>query len=114
VSKRLPFQIQDVGSHWSRRVQVDVVGINWSKKEVLAGECKWGADAVAREVLQELHEIKLPRLLKDLPEEGTGWKAHTIAFSRAGFTPAAHELAKANKTMLVDLTQIDRDLGKTR
>jgi AAA+ ATPase superfamily predicted ATPase len=114
VAKRLPFQIQDVGSHWSRRVQVDAVGINWSKKEILAGECKWGTDAVAREVLQELHEIKLPRLLKDLPEEGAGWKAHTIAFSRAGFTPAAQEVAKANKTMLIDLTQLDRDLGKAR
>jgi AAA+ ATPase superfamily predicted ATPase len=112
VSKRLPFQIQDVGSHWSRRVQVDVVGVNWSKQEILAGECKWGTHAVDRQVLQELHDIKLPRLLKDLPEEGAGWKAYTIAFSRAGFTPAAQGLAKANKTMLVDLTQLDRDLGK--
>lgn len=113
VAKRLPFQIQDVGSHWSRHVQVDVVGINWSKKEILAGECKWGTDAVARDVLQELLETKLPLLLKDLPEEGAGWKVHTIAFSRAGFTPAAQELAKANKTILVDLTQLDRDLRKS-
>jgi AAA+ ATPase superfamily predicted ATPase len=112
VNKRLLFQVQDVGSHWSRHVQIDVVGINWSKKEILAGECKWGTDAVAREVLQELHTVKLPRLLKDLPEEGVGWKVHTIAFSRAGFTPAAQELAKANKTMLVDLAQLDRDLNK--
>jgi len=113
AAKRLPFQIQDVGSHWSRRVQVDVVGINWSKKEILAGECKWGPDAFAREVLQELLETKLPQLLKDLPEEGAGWKAHTIAFSRAGFTPAAQELARANKTMLVDLAQLDRDLSRS-
>jgi len=113
-AKRLPFEIQDVGSHWSRRVQIDIVGINWSKKEILAGECKWGADAVARSVLQELSEIKLPRLLKDLPEEGEGWKAHTIAFSRAGFTPAAQEIARANKTMLINLAQLDRDLGKAR
>lgn len=113
VARRLPFQIQDVGSHWSRKVQVDVVGINWSKKEILAGECKWGTNTVAREVLQELLETKLPRLLKDLPDEGAGWKAHTIAFSRVGFTRAAQEMAKANKTMLVDLTQLDRDLGKS-
>lgn len=113
IAKRLPFQIQDVGSHWSRHVQVDVVGINWSKKEILAGECKWGTDAVAREVLQELHDLKLPRLMKDLPEEGAGWKVHTIAFSRVGFTPAAQELARVNQTILVDLTQLDRDLGKS-
>jgi hypothetical protein len=94
-------------------VQVDVVGINWSKKEILAGECKWGTDAVAREVLQELHDLKLPRLMKDLPEEGAGWKVHTIAFSRVGFTPAAQELARVNQTILVDLTQLDRDLGKS-
>jgi hypothetical protein len=114
VAKRLPFQIQDAGSHWSRRVQVDVVGVNWSKKEILVGECKWGTDAVAREVLQELHEVKLPRLLKDLPEEGADWKAYTIAFSRVGFTPAAQELAKTNQTMLIDLTQLDRDLGRAK
>jgi hypothetical protein len=93
-------------------VQVDVVGINWAKKEILVGECKWGTDAVSREVLQELHEVKLPRLLKDLPEEGEGWQSHTIAFSRAGFTSAAQGLAKANKTMLIDLAQLDRDLSK--
>jgi AAA+ ATPase superfamily predicted ATPase len=113
AAKRLPFQVQDVGSHWSRGVQVDVVALNWSKKEILAGECKWGTDAVAREVVQELGTTKLPRLLKDLPEAGEGWKVHTVVFSRARFTPAAQELAKANKTMLVDLTQLDRGLGKT-
>ena len=112
IAKRLPFQIQDVGSHWSRHVQIDVVGINWSKKEILAGECKWGSDAVAREVIEELLSVKLPRLLRDLPEEGTGWKVYTIAFSRAGFTPAAQELARTDKMIIVDLAQLDRDLSK--
>ncbi|MBI3913767.1 MAG: ATP-binding protein [Chloroflexi bacterium] len=111
TTKRLPFQIQDVGSHWSRHVQVDVVGINWSKKELVAGECKWGTDAVARDVLQDLLETKLPRMLEDLPDGGEGWKTHSALFSRAGFTPATRELAKANQTILVELTQLDRDLG---
>jgi AAA+ ATPase superfamily predicted ATPase len=29
---QLPFEIQEVGSHWSRQEQVDVVGINWAKR----------------------------------------------------------------------------------
>ena len=34
-----PFAVQEVGSHWSPGVQVDVVAINWPKREVLLGEC---------------------------------------------------------------------------
>ncbi|MCZ7673750.1 MAG: ATP-binding protein [Chloroflexi bacterium] len=40
--RRLPFAPEAVGSHWSRRVQVDVVAINHQSREILLGECKWG------------------------------------------------------------------------
>ena len=33
------FAIAD-GSHWSRQVQLDVVGINWQMREIRLGECK--------------------------------------------------------------------------
>lgn len=110
AAKRLPFPVQDVGSHWSRHVQVDVVALNWSKKELLAGECKWGTDAITREVVEDLCEGKVPRLLKELPEEGRGWKTHTVVFSRARVTPAARVWAKEHQTFVVDLVQLDRDL----
>jgi len=108
----LPFEIQQVGSHWSRFVQVDVVGINWQTRSILIGECKWGTDKVAREVITELVENKTPLLLRSLPDEGAKWNVHYAFFSRIGFTPAARSLAKEKKALLIDLAQLDSDLSK--
>jgi AAA+ ATPase superfamily predicted ATPase len=107
---RLPFEAQQVGSHWGKRVQIDVVAINWREKAILLGECKWGTEAVSRDVVTELIEDKTPRVLKVLPEEGQGWTVHYALFARAGFTPAARALAQTRQAILVDLKQLDRDL----
>ena len=39
---RLPFEVQEVGSHWSREVQVDVVGVNWAEQGDPAGRMQMG------------------------------------------------------------------------
>jgi AAA+ ATPase superfamily predicted ATPase len=108
---QLPFEVQQVGSHWSRGVQVDVVGVNWHTKSILLGECKWGTDRVAREVVTELIETKAPKVLALLPGEGEAWTLHYALFSRVGFTPAAQTLAEEHGAMLVDLTRMERDLA---
>ena len=36
----LPFTPEYIGSHWSRRVQIDAVAINWQTRDILLGECK--------------------------------------------------------------------------
>ena len=107
----LPFQVQHIGSHWSREVQVDVVGINWENKASLIGECKWETDTVARETVTDLIETKMPRLVRLLPDEGAGWSIHYAFFGRAGFTPAARALAKEYRAVVVDLTRLDKDLS---
>jgi len=108
---RLPFEPQDVGSHWSRRVQVDVVAVNWRERAILLGECKWGADRVRRDVIRNLLEEKTVRLLRDLTDAiGEGWTVHYAFFARAGFTDAARSLAQDHETLLVDLDRLDRDL----
>ncbi len=86
---KFPFQPDEIGSHWSSRVQVDVVALNWKTHEIFLGECKWGADAVDRQVARELLESKTPLVLQDLPDQGKGWKVHYALFARSGFTPAA-------------------------
>jgi hypothetical protein len=86
---KLPLAIQEVGSHWSRSVQVDVVAVNWAERAILLGECKWGTDAVDRAIVRELLEAKTPKVLRDLPEGGAGWKIQYAFFARAGFTEAA-------------------------
>jgi len=108
---RLPFEPQDVGSHWSRRVQVDVVAVNWQERAVLLGECKWGADRVRQDVIRNLLEEKTPRLSRDLTDViGEGWAVHCAFFARTGFTDAARSLAQDHGALLIDLDRLDRDL----
>ncbi|MBK7916655.1 MAG: ATP-binding protein [Chloroflexi bacterium] len=72
---QLPFAPESVGSHWSRRVQVDVVAVNRQSREMLLGECKWGEEPVSRQVVRELLEQKGPKLRQDLPD-GDAWTFH--------------------------------------
>src|SRR5690606_37630783 len=85
---QLPFEAEAVGSHWSRDVQVDVVAVNWREKALLLGECKWGTDAVGRDVIRELLEVKTAKVLRTLPEAGQSWQVTHAFFARAGFTDA--------------------------
>lgn len=108
---RLRVTVDEVGSHWSRAVQVDVVGVNWAERAILLGECKWGAGAVGRAVVRELLEAKSPRLLRELPEEGAGWQVEHLVFARAGFTRAAETEARAAGVRLVGLAELAADLS---
>lgn len=108
--KELPFQVQHFGSHWSREVQVDVVGINWQEKAILLGECKWGKNLVPRETVVDLIEAKSPHVLRTLPDSGKKWSVHYAFFSRGGLTPAAATLAQQYHAALVDLLHLDQDL----
>jgi uncharacterized protein len=113
-NRALPFQAQQVGSHWSRGVNIDVVALNWKAKAVLLGECKWGKGAIERDVVRDLTERKIPLALKALPEEGKGWTVHPAFFARDGLTPAAQAYAKElkpNPMLVVSLKMIDHDLG---
>jgi hypothetical protein len=107
---QLPFEVGEVGSHWSRSVQVDVVGVNWRERVVLLGECKWGTGLLGRDVVRQLVEVKTPQVLAELPEGGTGWRAYHVFFARAGFTDAARAQAEAVSATLVNLATLDADL----
>ncbi|NJN17518.1 MAG: hypothetical protein HC822_15230 [Oscillochloris sp.] len=100
-----------VGSHWSRSVQVDVVAINWQHREILLGECKWGADAVDRQVVRELIEQKTPRVLRDLPNGGADWTVRYAYFARTGFTNEARNEATRHNALLIDAASLDAQLG---
>jgi AAA+ ATPase superfamily predicted ATPase len=110
---QLPFEPEEVGSHWSRGVQVDVVAVNWRQRAILLGECKWGEERVGRALLRELIETKTPRVLAALPDTGTGWTVHIAFFARAGFTEAAQAEAEGHPATLVDLERLDTDLQET-
>ena len=103
---------EDVGAHWGPGVQVDAMGVSWTEKHMLLGECKWQPEPVGRQILRDLVEVKAPRVLAELEKAGRGgWRLLFAAFARSGFTEAAMQYASEQKIRLVDLDTLDRDLG---
>ena len=107
----LPFELERIGSHWARGVQVDAVGINWRQHAILLGECKWTADAVGRDVVDDLLTIKTDKTRQALPEGGQHWTVHHYLFTRGPLTPPARTLAREKHVEVVELKQLARDLG---
>jgi hypothetical protein len=108
---QLPLEPEIVGRHWGRHVQIDVVGINWQRKELLLGECKWTKDPINRGIVRELIEDKTPKVLRDLSVSPEEWSLHHAFFSRHGFTEAARDEAVQAGALLVDLEMLDGDLA---
>jgi AAA+ ATPase superfamily predicted ATPase len=104
---RLPFLPDAVGRHWAADCEVDVAAINWRRRQILLGECKWGTNRVGRSVIRTLIEEKTPRVLAKL--EGD-WQTHYVFFARAGFTEAAQQETTQAGARTVDLAQLDQDL----
>lgn len=103
----LTFLPESIGSYWSKQAQVDVMAINWRTKDVLLGECKWGQQAVGREVVQTL----IDKTGKVLPKQ-VKWRVHYAFFARSGFTSAALTLAQEHRAQLVTLAQIESDMQR--
>ncbi|MCA9965582.1 MAG: ATP-binding protein [Anaerolineales bacterium] len=103
----LGFRPLVIGSHWSRKVQVDVVGVDWENKQILLGECKWGDEPIGRTVLRELTEQKTPKVLTDLPHAPHDWTVYHAFFARAGFSPAAQTYAAEKNMILIDLETLE-------
>ena len=78
---------------------------------------QWGTDAVSRSVIHDSIETTTsiettaPKVLKDLPKQGEGWRVHYAFFARAGFTVAAQAAAESVGAHLVDLEKLDADLA---
>lgn len=115
----LPLLPDQVGSAWSRQVQVDVVGINSMQKTLLLGECKWGARQMGRQALIDL----IKKTGKIVPGQGV-WQVAYLGFARGGWSPQAQDFAAhfdplaaegprwlVTGLQLLDLTQVDRDLA---
>jgi AAA+ ATPase superfamily predicted ATPase len=115
---QLPFLADQVGSAWTRDVQVDVVAISQRTKTIIMGECKWHTRAVGRATLQDL----VAKTNMILPDHGQ-WQVLYLGFSRAGWTAAAHSFAAELRDgkkgqgnwsvvgmQLLDLEQVDEQM----
>ncbi len=108
----LPLRPEVIGSHWDRTVQADVVAVSWRERAILIGECKWGADPVNRQTLRQLLEQTLPKTVAALPEGGAGWRVIPALFTRAGATPDALALLRAQGGLFIDLPTLYADLDE--
>ena len=101
---------ETVGSHWSRSVQSDVVGVSWRERTVLIGECKWGTDQIDRQTVRRLLEHSVPQTLAALPDGGAGWRVIPALFARSALTADAQALLAAQAGLSVDLPTLVADL----
>lgn len=109
VAGDLPLRPEIVGAHWSRKLQADVVAVDWSNRQLLLGECKWGDGRVDRQTVRELIDGKGEQLRRELPD-GDAWRFHYAVFSRGGLTPAATAELQAHDGLDVDLARLDAEL----
>jgi uncharacterized protein len=109
-ASKLSFMPEAVGSHWSRRVQVDVVAINRKTRDILLGECKWSEDTVSQEIVLDLIKNKTPLVLKDIWDGKGDWRVHYALFARRGFTQAAKNEIEKYDGQLIDLKMIDQTM----
>ena len=99
-------RFEQIGQHWSKNVQIDVVGINWDHKALLLGECKWENNPLSVRVVKQLIEEKTPRILKDLDIDQSEWRVRYAFFSKKGFTAPAVKMAESINAHLVSLDQL--------
>jgi AAA+ ATPase superfamily predicted ATPase len=116
---RLPFLPDQVGSAWTKKAQVDVVGINSMEKTLILGECKWSPKVMDRDVLDDL----VKKTEEFVPTDGR-WRIYYLGFARGGWTQEAKTFAatygkariqgenwQAVGLSLLDLRQVDQDLA---
>ena len=114
----LPLQPDQVGSIWTRKAQIDVVGINSMEKTLILGECKWHSQAAGQKALTEL----VAKTSEMVPKQGR-WQVHYLGFARGGWTKNSYAFAEKMYDTgtkgenwdvvgmtLLNLDQIDQDL----
>ena len=116
--QQLPFLPDQVGSAWTKKAQVDVVGINSMEKTLILGECKWSPKVMDRDVLEGL----VQKTEEFVSLEGH-WRIYYLGFARGGWTQESRLFAEtfgetkaqderwhAVGMSLLDLAQVDQDL----
>jgi hypothetical protein len=100
-SGKWSFLPERIGSWWSREEEIDVLGINLAEKAALVGECKWSANPIGTNILDDLkHKAQV------LARESGILHMQYILFSRSGFTPALEKQAQMENVALFTATDL--------
>ena len=90
---RLPFEIDKLGSHWEKDLEIDIVGLK-DGKVVVIGECKDSEKKVGIDVYKQL----LMKATK-LPTDGA---PYFLICSKSGFDEELINLSKKDRLILIE------------
>ncbi|HEY3489833.1 MAG TPA: ATP-binding protein [Candidatus Deferrimicrobiaceae bacterium] len=97
VAKQEKWPITAIGRWWSRNEEIDFVALDEEERSIWFGECKWSRKKVGTDIYENL--VRKAGLV----EWNIGKRSERfILFSRSGFTPAMHEVAKRENVILVE------------
>ena len=68
-------------------------------------------DGIDRQIVRELTEQKMPKVMAGLPDGGADWHVHYVIFSRGGVTRAALAEIQKYGGISVDVETLDKDLA---
>ena len=89
-------RVDRIGRWWSKSEEIDLVGLNEEKRQIVLGEVKWSNRLVGLKVYEELkRKATLVEWNKGEREE------YFVLFSKNGFTSALKKLAKKERIFLV-------------
>jgi len=85
---QIPFLPERIGSWWDQNSEIDVLAISDSERALLVGECKWFANLVGIDILQDL------KRKTEILQATKSWESiNYFLFAKSGFTPALQEQA---------------------
>lgn len=90
------FSFDRIGRWWEGNAEIDIVGLNEKKKQIVFGECKWSSKQVGTNVCTDLK-----KKAGTVQWERGKRKEFFILFSKSGFTEDMIKLAKKEKIFLV-------------
>lgn len=95
-----------IGRWWYKEDEIDVVGLNSKKEEIMFGECKWTNQEVGTELLAKLEEKS-----QKVRWQNQETRTEKCLFSKNGFTKQLKDKAKERDDMeLYNLEKIEKIL----
>lgn len=82
------FHFSKIGRYWDNKVEIDIAALDFDRKNLILGECKYWTEPVGINILKELEEKSA-----SVTWEAGRRKIHYVLFSVSGFTPKLESYA---------------------
>ncbi len=101
--KKLPFVPSKIGRWWHKDQEIDLVGLNKFRKEILFAECKWTNKKVGIKIVNQLIDKA-----KEVRWHNLDRVEYFILFSRSGFTKNCIDYCRNNNILFYDLDDLEK------